>query len=188
MLRVASTPELPELLGPGVDQAVALDEGAVSRFKVQGRWLYATPGLCREDLLDVVLEAGEAYMEEWLLAPAPFFRRGVYGLAAGEGIGLGAIDPLIKELAAEERLGGLALLSASYQPYIAFYQRGDDAEIAQQIEAMGRQLERAGRAGHRDLPRPERFVTHSSWRDAILRHGEWRGWGRLCDGELLAWR
>lgn len=187
MLRAAGTPELRELLRPGVDQDVALDEGDVRRFKVQGRWIYATPDLSLEDLFDIALEKGEEYLEEWLLAPAPFFRRGIYGLAA-DGIGLGAVDSLTKELAAEGRLGGLALLSASYQPYIAFYRKDDDAEIAQQIEAMKGQLQRAGRVRHRDLPRPKRSVARGSWRDAVLRHGEWRGWGRLRDGELWAWR
>ena len=188
MLRAAATRELPELLGPGVEDAAAIEEGAVTRIKVQGQWLYTAQELPLEDLLDLVLEVSEAYLEEWLLAPAPYFRTGVRRLAAGAGVGLGAIDLLTKELAAQERLRGLALLSSSYQPYIAFHRSSDEVEIARQLEALRLQLGRAGHAGRRSLPRPERHVPRGAWRDAILKHGEWRGWGRLQQGELVAWR
>jgi hypothetical protein len=187
VLSVATTNELAELLGDDLDTTGALESGVVKRTKLSGRWLYTT-NASFEDALDAALESTVSYLEEWLLGRSPYLVGGVCKLPTSSGIGKGAMDLLIKELASQGRLGGLALSSASYQPFIAFHRLLDADEVAVQIKALSRLLAETGRARPSDLPDPERRVPRKAWRDVLLRHGEWRGWGWIENGELVAWR
>jgi hypothetical protein len=179
--------EVGERFGVGPDAALA--RGVADRVKIQGRWLYFDvddPDI--EATLDDLAAALDAVLSEWLLNPAQYLVGQALRAAGSHDISHSACRLLIQELCQRRRLDGVALVSRSLQPYLAFFRRCDYAEIGRQIEAMRLLLAENGSVTWRELPDPERAVPRSVWRMTILAHGVWLKLGHQPERGLLeAW-
>ncbi len=179
-----------EVLLPGDgDLEGAVASGELQRLKVRNRWLYFGPDLSIEDVLDEAARSVTAYLSEWLLGTVPFFHGAAARLSVQPQITGKAMGVLVNQLCVEDRLGGLALLSQSYQPYIAYFAPADREEIERQMAALRELLQKYGRANWRQLPEPRRKLRRRAWRLLILAHGEFLGLGYLPSGrqEIVAW-
>lgn len=180
----ATSGEVEALLG--VDAEAALAAGAVTREKVQGRWLYFEadgPGLV--EALDLVEWSARSVLAEWLLNPAQYLLGQVVRLAGDGGPSRTSCNLLVHELCARDRLDGLALLSQGLQPYLAFHMTDDRGEVARQVNAMREVLSARGRVGWNELPDTKRPVPRKVWRVTVLAHGFWLGLGWRPEQDVL---
>ena len=186
-MKVATTGDVSRLIGTArVDDALA--DGCVERKKVQGRWLYVTPGGTIESALDIAKSALAPCLNEWLLNPGHFLMGPAARTPAGGQLGKPALTLLTHQLCARGRLGGLPVLSQDRQPYIAFHLLEDEEELRCQVQSMRDQLNADGEVDWRQLPHPKRHVPHETWRSTIIDHGEWLGLGWQPErGTLRAW-
>jgi hypothetical protein len=176
------------MVGAGVDPDGAVASGLVHRVKLNGRWLYLSSAIELEAALEEAQAGVEACLEDWLLGHNPYLAGAAIKRAPSLSIGRSGLDVLLRELARRGRLGTLAVLNATYEPYLAFFRLDDAAEVARQLGRLVDVLSSRGWVSRRDLLAPERPVPRRAWRDVVLRHGEWQGLGFIDDeGDLVAW-
>jgi hypothetical protein len=160
----------------------------VEREKLHGRWLFHAPSTSIKEALNQAQAAVGACLDEWLLGHNPYLAGAAAKRTPELAIGRSALELLLRELARQRRLGTLALLNASYQPYLAVFQLEDAGEVARQLGTLREVLGERGWVTRRDFPTPQRAVAGKAWRDVLLRHGEWLGLGFIDDeGALVAW-
>ena len=176
------------LLSGEEDLDAAVSSGSLARLKLRNRWLYLAPDLSEEEVLSAAERAVTECLAEWLLGTKPYLSGAAAKRAVQPEISSAAMAVLINELCARGRIDGLALISQSYQPYLAFFAPGDRDEVEGQVERMRALLEQRGRVASADFaelgqPRPGR-----AWRHLILAHGEFLGLGYLSSRwEIHAW-
>jgi hypothetical protein len=187
VIQVAASAELEALTGAALDGEAAIAQGLARRVKLRARWLYLAEGTSLDSALSGAEAAVEERLERWLLGHSPHLVDAATRRVSGLAIGRGAMELLVRELAAAGRLGTLAVLNLHYQPYLAFHRLADGDEIAMQLDALQELLASRGRARRDELPEPLRARSSSAWRHLILRHGEWQGLGLLRDRELMTW-
>ena len=161
----------------------------MERTKVQGRWLYFDPNEPNVDeALDILQSAVEVVLSEWLLNPAQYLVGQALHAAKPWQSSQAAAKVLLHELCARHRLDGIALMSRSLQPYLAFYRLSDQGEVERQVDAMRALFRRHGRVNWRDLPEPAREVARQVWRTTVVAHGFWLGLGQQPEpGVLETW-
>lgn len=173
----------------GMDPQRALASGTAERVKVQGRWLYLhpeEPGI--EEMLDRAAEGLEDVLGEWLISSAQYVVGQVIRADKLSRVSPAACRVLLHELCHRQRLDGIALMTRSLQPHLAFHLRRDDREIERQVAAMRELLSRRGAVTWRCLPEPLRLVPRQAWRTVVLDHGRWLGLGHQPEqGMLEAW-
>ena len=108
-MKAATSGDLSRLIG-SVRVEDALADGSVEREKVQGRWLYLTPGGTIENALDAAISAFTSCLNEWLLNPGHFLIGPAARTRTGARVGKPALTLLAHELCARGQLGGLPLL------------------------------------------------------------------------------
>lgn len=179
--------EAAERFGVDVDAAIA--SGIVARVKVQGRWLYSHhDGPSLEETLDRLAGALDDVLGEWLVNPGQYLIGPVLRAAESPRLSRSAARVLVQELCHRQRLDGIALMTRSLQPYLAFFRPCDHREVERQVAAMRSLLERHGAMTWHDLPEPERRVPRKVWRMTIVAHGVWLGLGHQPQpGVLEAW-
>ncbi len=96
-MKAATSGDVSRLIGNvRVDDALA--DGSVEREKVQGRWLYLTPGGTIETALDAAISAFTSCLNEWLLNPGHFLMGPAARTTAGTQVGKPALTLLAHEL------------------------------------------------------------------------------------------
>ena len=178
--------DLAQALGGRRDLDKALKSGIVSRRKVRGAWLYASSIESIEAALLTTEQAALELLQGWLLSPLPLLG-GSIGKKLWPRVSRRAVQALLRDLLATDRLYGLPLLTQGYQPYYAVYSPADAVEIERQVGAARDYLARAGLVEGGNLPEPLRPRETRAWRWLVLGHCEFVGTGRMEANRLVPW-
>jgi hypothetical protein len=186
-MKAATNRDVSRLIGEArVDDALAC--GDVEREKVQGVWLYLTPGASVDEAVDEAEAALRPHLQDWLLNPGHFLIGPVARESVGARLGKPALTLLTHELCARGRLLGLPVLSQSRQVYLAYYLVDDADEISRQVLAMREWFRAHSELRWRDLPEPRRTVNRQAWRSIVVEHAVWLGLGwQPKRGAVRAW-
>lgn len=174
----------------GVRKALTLEEsvaaGRLHRRKVERLWLYAAAERDIDLAQAHVLNEALVLCRSWLLSSM----RPLAGKIAKDSAGVAtmeAVRPILRMHVRSGRLGGLAALTAEYEPHMLLYDPDDAAELGRIIGTAEQILREHGVVSVDELPEPSTPRGFRAWRYQVLSHLEWAGHGSLVGPTLTAW-
>lgn len=183
--------ELPALLRIGprspfdVDRAIA--DRLLYREKIEGVWIYSTAEAAISSAEAAAFEVVESTLGDWLLGPlhplAGFVANAVPSLSMSKNV----VRQFLRRWLREDRLTAIGMFTNAYEPYLAALLCRDTDEVHRQLDHVRPRLRQAHPIFARDLPEPIRARSLQAWRDSILRHCEYLGFGQYDSGVLRAW-
>jgi hypothetical protein len=158
------------------------------REKVDGVWLYGTAEDAISAAVRGVSSSARQTLDDWFLGLLHPLSGYIAKYSARPMISKEAVHTVIRHMLRIQAIDAVAILTNSYQPYLAAVVLDDHDEVERQVAFIKRGLATKGRVEVSDLPPPRRPRTMAAWRETLLKHGEYLTLGRLESGALVRWQ
>ncbi|WP_460629794.1 hypothetical protein [Intrasporangium mesophilum] len=169
---------------PRLKPEAAVQRGLIVRQKVEGMWIYAVD--------DALIETAIREMEGLCLAEAHNAFLGLIAHLAGRArkhvsctLHPQAAQQVLKLHIRRGTFGGLGLLTKHYEPYIAVFAEDEREEVDRILRLSVQRLEEFGALESDEVPPTNAPRGQKVWRDVVLRHLEFQGWGWMEQGRLV---
>jgi len=171
---------------PNIDTKDAVEQGILAAEKIGSNWAYAADSADFEFARESMAQSVDSVCRDWLITPMPVMVNTARKRDERTDIEFSIARALIRESVKTGGLGSLPMLTADYVPYFSVYSFDDQAEVDRQIDTVRRWTLTGGKFRGNDLLVPQKLRNGQAWRDCVLAHAEFLGFGSWEGGWFLA--